>query len=156
VIVYIDKHRMSFQIDEEDSFAVSRYMWHLDSDDYPATAIGKWPHNNTIRLHVFLMGKAPKGLLWDHINRDKRDNRRANLRMVTPSGNGHNRGLLPNNKSGHNGVYWHKRHGKWSAQIRMNGKSWHLGLFTALEDAVRARSEAEKSFWFDHEMAVNP
>lgn len=83
VVVLTDKHRVPFQVDEGDHEGVSHYAWHIDGAGYPITTCGKWPTRRPVRLHVFLLGPAPAGLVWDHVNGDKRDNRRANLRAVT-------------------------------------------------------------------------
>lgn len=53
------------------------------------------------------------------------------------------RKIASNNTSGHTGVYWNGRRGKWSAEIRRGRKRTYLGSFENLEDAVRARKEAE-------------
>lgn len=51
---------------------------------------------------------------------------------------------LPANQSGHIGVYQNKQTGKWIAQITFKGKTYYLGSFDALEDAVRARQRGEE------------
>lgn len=82
----------------------------------------------------------------DHINRDRADNRWANLRDVPHHLNCKNWPLSPRNNSGYLGV---KRHGnRWRAQIHVKGKSIHLGLFVHLEDAASARAMAEAKYGF--------
>lgn len=49
-----------------------------------------------------------------------------------------------NNKSGYKGVCWDKCRNKWCADIRIQGKRFRLGRFDNIEDAVRARIEAEE------------
>lgn len=51
-----------------------------------------------------------------------------------------------NNTSGHTGVYCVKTNGKWRARINANGKTHCLGTFERIEDAIKAREEAEKKF----------
>lgn len=48
------------------------------------------------------------------------------------------------NTSGYKGVCWHKKAGKWRAQIKFKGKQYHLGLYEDIELAAEARKEAEK------------
>jgi hypothetical protein len=88
-------------------------------------------------------GMWPDGEI-DHINGNPRDNRIENLREVDRTGQNRNHKLQSNNKSGRVGVYWHSRGQKWTAQIRANGKVYHLGLFASISEAVAARSAAEK------------
>ncbi len=64
-------------------------------------------------------GVWPKGQI-DHINRDRSDNRIANLRDVTQKQNLQNRSKSSTNTSGHPGVSWNKRISKWQASIKHN------------------------------------
>ena len=77
------------------------------------------------RLHHLIMGKPIRGLEIDHINRDPLDNRRTNLRIVTPRENHHNR------KHNNNlvGVCWCKVQSKFRASIRQGVRQYHLGYF---------------------------
>jgi hypothetical protein len=79
----------------------------------------------------------------DHINRDKADNRLANLRNATKAQNGQNQTLRRNNKSGHAGVSWCKVDARWVVHIRANGTRHRIGAFTVLNAAVAARKQAE-------------
>ena len=78
----------------------------------------------------------------DHINGDKADNRLANLRPATNAQNMRNLGAYATNTSGHKGVTWHKRAGKWMAQITVDGKCRYLGLFADKNAAVEAYASA--------------
>lgn len=89
---------------------------------------------------------APKGSVVDHINGDPLDNRRANLRVVTQRTNAHNRTGTPKNGShGAIGVTWNKR--QWQAQIRVDGRLKHIGVFPTLDEAKAARATAEILLW---------
>ena len=52
--------------------------------------------------------------------------------------------LLRNNKSGITGVYWDKSRNKWMAQIEFQKKHYNLGRYSNIDDAIKARKEAEK------------
>lgn len=91
---------------------------------------------------LYVHGEMPEGKL-DHHDRDRSNNRIANLRPATNSQNGLNRGILANNTSGHKGVSWDKYAQKWHARISVDGNTYSLGLFTDLEDAVAARKAGE-------------
>lgn len=82
----------------------------------------------TILLHRYIMN-APAGVTVDHINGNKLDNRKMNLRLCSQSENNMNRGVFSNNKSGIKGVSWNKSKKKWVAQIQVNGKRIYLGAF---------------------------
>lgn len=54
------------------------------------------------------------------------------------------RRLLSSNQSGCTGVYLNKRTGKWTAQITFKRKSYYLGSYDKIEDAVKARRRGEE------------
>lgn len=96
------------------------------------------------RLAWFIVCKQwPQGQI-DHVNGNRSDNRIANLRVVDQSGNSQNRrGKQRNNQSGYFGV--HASGKKWRAQIRIDRKLKHLGLFDTPELASMAYVEAKRS-----------
>lgn len=83
----------------------------------------------------------------DHINHDGTDNRRANLREASHLENAKNHKLYGRNKSGVNGVHWHKKARKWQAYVMHNKKQVHLGLFTSLQVAIAVRRAAEVEYY---------
>lgn len=84
-------------------------------------------------------GEIPKGLVVDHINQDKTDNRIENLRIVSYSLN-----ALNTKKT--KGVRKHSSVNRWQAYITISGCYKHLGNFSREEDAIKARREAEFEF----------
>lgn len=79
----------------------------------------------------------------DHINGIKTDNRICNLREATNSQNGKNLPISKANKSGIKGVCFEKQTQRWKAYIRVDYKTYSLGRFDTLEEAAKARKEAE-------------
>jgi hypothetical protein len=78
----------------------------------------------------------------DHRDRNRLNNYRHNLRPATQRQNTCNRSIQSNNTSGYTGVGWHKRRGKWRADITINGKSKHLGYYDDPKEAIRAYNKA--------------
>ena len=74
----------------------------------------------------------------DHINRNRSDNRLANLREVTRSENNHNMRISRANWSGYTGVAWDKSRCLWLASIKADGKQHHLGRFKTPQAASAA------------------
>lgn len=62
---------------------------------------------------------------------------------VTPPGVNCER-KISSNTSGHTGVYWNKQSGKWVAQITFKRKTYYLGSYERIEDAVKARRRGEE------------
>jgi hypothetical protein len=75
----------------------------------------------------------------DHENNNRMDNRIVNLRNVNHQENSFN---IKDTK----GYSWHKQRNKWRAQIKLNGKNFHLGLFEREEDARNAYLDAKKIY----------
>ena len=86
-------------------------------------------------------GVDPGNLQIDHIDNDGSNNDPTNLRLATNLQNSRNRGAQKNNTSGRKGVAWHDPSQKWRAEIAVNGKKRHLGLFESV-DAASAAYEA--------------
>jgi hypothetical protein len=83
----------------------------------------------------------------DHINRNRSDNRLSNLRECSHRENSANRSMYKNNKSGVLGVCYYPKYQKWVAYIRADGRHKSLGYFDSLEDAEKARKDAEATFY---------
>ena len=83
---------------------------------------------------LYTYGVWPQGEI-DRINRDTRDNRIENLRVVDRTGNLLNRGRDRRNTSGVKNVNWDSSRCKWVAQLRRRGKQYNLGRF----DPVRGK-----------------
>ena len=92
-------------------------------------------------LHRELL-RAPDNLFVDHASGDGLDDRRQNLRLATPTQNHRNQRTSKANTSGAKGVSWHKRIGRWAANISVDGKSLHLGYYDTKELAQAAYAAA--------------
>lgn len=101
-------------------------------------------------LHYWILGPPPVGLRPDHINRDKLDNRRSNLRFVTHGQNLQNSGPRPKKaakSSQYKGVYWHKQNYAWTAVVTVNYRNIHLGGFATEEQAALAYNRAARKYF---------
>lgn len=98
-------------------------------------------------LHV--KGRWPVMYL-DHINRDRYDNRIANLRECTNGENLQNMRMKRTNKTGHIGVCFGEAKGTFKAQIGHGGKREHLGTFYSLESASAAYLDAKRRYHTFH------
>lgn len=83
----------------------------------------------------------------DHIDGNRLNNQRHNLRLATKSQNGANRGAPSNNKSGFKGIHFDKFNNKWRAEIWCNNKRKRIGRFERIEDAVIAYNETAKELF---------
>lgn len=106
-----------------------------------------------IHMHR-VVNKTPDGLQTDHINGNKLDNRKLNLRTATQSNNQHNRTKYACNKSGFKGVYFHKHCKRYQARIRIHTKLLNLGFFLTPEAAHAAYCEAAEKLHGDFARTV--
>jgi len=110
-----------------------KQIWYLRRDGYAM--------RNHILLHRYIIGAVDRQLV-DHVNGDKLDNRKSNLRLCTHSENLSNRGIQSNNTSGYKGVTWHKSRNKWRAFIIKDRLNIHLGYYTNEREAAIAYNKA--------------
>lgn len=120
-------------IDVTDLETTNAYQWYFDGK-YASTNL---LNEGKMRLHTLLM--QPKDGVVDHINRDKLDNRRSNLRKCSVGDNNHNQ--EDKNPHGLRGITWNKRKQKWVAQISINNKNKGLGYFQSKIEAAKAYNE---------------
>lgn len=66
-------------IDQSDLDYLDQWTWRRDDDGYAV----RGSTNTTIKMHQQLLGPPPPGMVTDHINTDRLDNRRSNLRFAT-------------------------------------------------------------------------
>lgn len=131
-------------VDEEDFEFLNQRKW-TSSHGYVVTRTkrDKTGYRQYPRMHRVLTS-CPDGMEVDHINGDRTDNRKVNLRVCTRNQNGKNLGKKPQNTSGFKGVVWDKCREKWRAQIQHNQVMKNLGRFENKEDAARAYDAAAR------------
>lgn len=95
-----------------------------------------------MRFHRIVMHAQPRQCV-DHINKNRADNRKQNLRICDHSENDRNRSPYVTNTSGVTGVYFDKKRKKWVASITYNRKKVYIGRFTEKENAIMARLQKE-------------
>lgn len=132
-------------VSDEDYDWAMQYKWHISGRGY----VFRYKRTGdkkviTIFLHKELIPEEDGKLYVDHINHEKLDNRRENLRRVTKSQNQMNRGDQSNTK--HKGLWQDKRSKHWTAHIKVNGKRYMKHGIKTFEDAVKARLELEDKY----------
>lgn len=110
---------------------------------------GEKGKRKTVMMHRVIIN-TPEDRDTDHINGNRLDNRKKNLRIVTTSQNLMNQKIKANNTSGVTGVYWSKKSKKWQAYISLYKKTIQLGLFRDKEIAILARKWGEKLYFKEY------
>jgi hypothetical protein len=119
-------------IDDIDFERVSQRKWSFHHTGY---VVGGYPQ---VRLHRFILN-AKKGEYVDHINMDKLDNRRENLRLCTPAQNQYNQ--LPKRKIP-KCIYWREARKAWIVRITADGKRHWVGYFKNFDEAKKEYEKA--------------
>lgn len=123
-------------IDEESFYDIIKYKWSMLHGYVYGT-----PNGKKINLSRYIMN-YDGNLYVDHIDNNKLNNCKDNLRLVTPQENAQNRTSHKNSSSQYIGVCFIKDCKKWASQITVNGKTINLGTFTNEIEAAKARDKA--------------
>jgi hypothetical protein len=137
-------------VSEQDYHMLTQHKWSYDGRYARASIYYKDVRMHRLIMQAPLAQAAAKELEVevDHINGDKLDNRRENLRLVTKSQNQHNKPSCNSRK--YKGVSREKSRRKWKAQIHFNNKDLFLGHFDTDHEAARAYNAAARIHFGDH------
>lgn len=154
--VCITHDGQDFIFDLEDYDKIKQHCWRITPRGYVQATLynpdkPSGYRTKNIFLHRYLMNVD--SLPWqktvvDHINGDKKDNRKENLRIVTQSNNGMNSKVSKNNTSGVPGIS--KYRDKWVAYITYKTERIYLGIFNTFEEAVTVRRNAEEKYFGEY------
>jgi len=136
-------------VDDEDFERLSQYKWCYATVGYAV----RFEQVNGKRRGVFMhrqIMQPPKDLEVDHINGDKLDNRRSNLRIVTRQQNRFNERPRKGTSSKYKGVSWYKQTRRWEAYIKINGKKKRIGYFNDEIEAALAYDRAARELFGEY------
>lgn len=126
-------------VDADNQGLVYQYYIQLNCSGYPQTRT----QGEKQYLHRIVMQTNE---MIDHINGNRLDNRRENLRITTPSLNGLNKLYFSRNTSGVIGVSWSLQEQKWRARITFQGQERNK-YFDSFEQAVECRKAWEEEIY---------
>lgn len=130
-----------YTIVDDDIFDyLNQWKWHYGKTGYAQRS--QWLHgknkNMLIMMHR-LINNTPIGMITDHINQNKLDNRKLNLRTTNKVINALNSKLHNTNNSGYRGI--EIINNRYRVRIYKN-KSIHIGCYKNIKEAINARNEA--------------
>ena len=129
----------STYFDKNDYDIIKKYSW-FGNAGYAYTIIDD---DKIVPMHYVLFNDY----FYDHVDRDKLNNRRNNLRKCNYSQNNQNHTKRKDNTSGITGVTFHKRSSSWEARINVGNKRITLYHGDSFEEATIARLQAEKKYY---------
>lgn len=130
-------------VDDEDFERLSQFSWCVSTLGYAVFSRRNGSKVVTTFMHLLVVPKADNKHV-DHINRDKLDNRKENLRSVPVSVNIHNSNRTKISKSGYRGVSQHTQTGRWRARIKVRNVTHEIGFFGTPEEASAAYENYRK------------
>ena len=146
-------------VDDEDYNYLHQFSWSLSPKGYaqayiPTKLQSKYNHTSMQMQRMLMLDSiTEEGQMVDHINRNKLDNRRKNLRLCNMSESNRNRGPInfkhrKDKISQYKGVNW--KDNRWTAIITVNSKQIRLGRFDNEQDAAIAYNEAAKKYFGEY------
>lgn len=127
--------------DSSDYDVLSHHSWCVSKTGYAVARI----KGKVVKMHRFLVSECDENHEIDHMNRNRLDNRRENLRICTRGENAKNLGPKIGNKLRQVGIRKNEN-GRYVVRITSDRMYHHIGNFTSLEEAVDARIKAEKKY----------
>lgn len=124
---------MRAMVDDGDFVELSKHRWYYHKG-YAVRNVWSDGKQHTVFMHR-LINHTPSGLDTDHINRNKLDNQKHNLRSCDRTTNVNNTGARRTSKSGIKGIYWHTNEKRWRAQKTVGGRKYFIGRFNSSEEA---------------------
>lgn len=135
-IIYTNKNEQIL-VDEDDYSLLSRHTWDITNFGYARTTINK----KQILMHKLILPTGSSRLVTDHINRNKLDNRKENLRIISRTENNYNHSHKVG-VTGFMGVYGHSDGRDYYASFSYNNKTVYLGRGETLEETAKLRDYA--------------
>lgn len=138
------------QVDDEDYEHLNQFYWQLNDRGYVQGRYRRFKREQwrNVKMHRIIIG-VPRGVSVDHIDGNKTDNRRRNLRPCNQTQNAGNQKLSSANTSGFKGVSFKKDLGQWRAKIHYIDTDYHLGYFPTPVTAAMAYDIAARDIFGD-------
>lgn len=130
-------------VDDEDFEWLSQWKWCFRQQGYAGMGIVENGKQRIVYMHRLIAG-TPKGMDTDHIDKNKLNNQRKNLRICTHEENCRNRSKSCNNTTGVKCVVLDSRTGRFRAYIKVKYRQIHIGMFDSIVEASSAHLKAQK------------
>lgn len=136
------------RVSPEDYDDIIKWKWRLSSSGYAYRVIKKNKKATKIFMHKIIL-KIPRCFIADHIDWNKLNNQRTNLRYASATDNARNRPKQKNCACNYKGVSldFSNKNKPYRATITISYKRIALGSYSQAEDAARAYNIAAKEIF---------
>lgn len=138
--IELSNSKLLVEVDDEDYlYLLLTGPFHLAGKGYARTNTAPYYY-----IHRIIATRIGLSTLMevDHIDRNKLNSKRNNLRSATRSEQMINSGMQSNNTSGHKNISFDKRperRKKWVVQIDRDKRTRYIGSYVTLEEAIQSR-----------------
>lgn len=138
------------RVDAVDAHLGEAHRWYHHASGYVVRAVGSHrgkKKRGLVYLHRAILGLADgDSRQGDHVDLNRLNNRRANLRIVTTAEQAQNKAAhgQGNGKSPYRGVCFDSARGKWAGAVQVDGKAYR-GRFDTEQEAHEACVEWRKA-----------
>lgn len=137
--------KMALVDDSDYDWLVELGKWHYSSLGYAHKKSSKSEGQRSLYMHRLILN-PPNEKYTDHVNGNKLDNRKENLRVCDRHQNMYNMKTPSNNTSGYKGVFLSDSGKKWRSRIIFKHKKINLGTFDTPQQAALAYNKAAKVY----------
>lgn len=137
-------------VDPDDFERLNRYKWQCTNLGYARRTASRMCDKRRKRVAIQMHNvvcTTPQGMTVDHINRNRLDNRKANLRAVTLEQNNWNRKYVKKRaKTRYTGIYWNSQMKKWQVRLMIKGRSRSFGYYADEVEAAKVYDKVVKEY----------
>ena len=119
-------------VDDDDYERLNKHWWHVNSGGYAV----RNTKQGVVHMHREVCGTPPPGSVVDHIDGDRLDNRKENLRIATYQENAVNKHNRVKAVSGHRNVHWDSSRKLFKVIFYRHGVKRYYGSGRTVEEAL--------------------
>lgn len=134
-------------VDDDDFERISQSKWYCKADGYAARKDWSTGEPKQVYMHRQILN-APDGVMVDHINANRLDNRRSNLRLVNSIQNSRRQSPMKGTTSEYKGVSFYQD--QWYVRIHVDGKSRYYGRYREEKLAARVYDYAASKHYGEY------
>ena len=147
--IKLTKNKIALVDDDDYSYLTTLGQWQFHTGGYAYIRIGPYKDRKSVYMHRVILKLQDRKIQVDHIDHNKLNNQKSNLRQVTNIQNQQNRNKTKG-QSSYKGVWFDRKSNKWIAQIKISNKRLTLGTFLNEKKAALAYNQAATKYFREY------